>query len=67
MSLSSALLSAVSGLQAAQAQLQITSNNIANVNTLGYTRKSAQSQTLVTDGSVCGWAQRTLDSWDARS
>ena len=65
MSLSSALLSAVSGLQAAQAQLQITSNNIANVNTLGYTRKSAQSQTLVTDGSVSGVRlselQRTVD------
>ena len=65
MSLSSALLSAVSGLQTAQAQLQITSNNIANVNTLGYTRKSAQSQTLVTDGSVSGVRlselQRTVD------
>lgn len=65
MSLTSALLSAVSGLQAAQAQLQITSNNIANVNTLGYTRKSAQPQTLVTDGNVSGVRlselQRTVD------
>jgi len=53
MSLTLALQSALSGLNATQAALQVTSNNIANVNTVGYTRKVAQfaSQTLEGIGS----------------
>jgi flagellar hook-associated protein 1 FlgK len=65
MSLVGALLSAVSGLQTAQAQLQITSNNIANVNTAGYSRKTATPETTVIDGAVAGVrladVQRTVD------
>ncbi|MGE4221190.1 MAG: flagellar hook-associated protein FlgK, partial [Alphaproteobacteria bacterium] len=53
MSLTLALQAALSGLNASQAALQVTSNNIANVNTVGYTRKVAQfaSQTLEGVGS----------------
>ncbi|MFQ6017274.1 MAG: flagellar hook-associated protein FlgK, partial [Kiloniellaceae bacterium] len=65
MSLLGSLLSAVSGLQAAQAQLQITANNIANVNTAGYTRKTVTPETAVIDGAVIGVrlsdVQRTVD------
>ncbi|MEQ9327579.1 MAG: flagellar hook-associated protein FlgK, partial [Rhodospirillales bacterium] len=41
MSLTSALSTAVSGLQAAQQNLQLISNNVTNANTVGYTRKTA--------------------------
>lgn len=54
MSLIGALMTAVSGLQTAQAQLQITSSNIANVNTPGYTRKTATPETAVYDGQSAG-------------
>jgi len=54
MSLVGALMTAVSGLQTAQAQLQVTSNNIANVNTPGYTRKTATPETTVYGGEVGG-------------
>lgn len=47
MSLNTAMLTAVSGLQAAQQQMQITSGNVANANVEGYSRKSADPQTLV--------------------
>jgi len=39
---------ATSGLQTAQAQLRVTSDNIANVNTPGYVRKVADQGALVT-------------------
>jgi flagellar hook-associated protein FlgK len=39
MSLNLALSTAISGLSTAQAGLDVISNNIANVNTEGYTRK----------------------------
>jgi flagellar hook-associated protein 1 len=39
--LNSALLNAISGLSASQGALDATSNNIANVNTPGYTREEA--------------------------
>lgn len=39
--LSSALSIAVSGMEAAQGALEVTSNNIANVNTTGYSREVA--------------------------
>ena len=65
MSLVGALLSAVSGLQTAQAQLLTTSNNIANVNTPGYTRKTTAPETTVVNGTVTGVRladiQRTVD------
>jgi flagellar hook-associated protein 1 len=44
MSLSSGLFTAVSALEAAQGALAVTSNNIANVNTPGYSREVAELQ-----------------------
>lgn len=42
MSLTLALQTALSGLQANQTAMQVTSNNVANANTEGYTRKSVE-------------------------
>ncbi|HSR72582.1 MAG TPA: flagellar hook-associated protein FlgK, partial [Kiloniellales bacterium] len=65
MSLIGSLYSAVSGLQTAQKQLQVVSNNIANVNTEGYTRKIAAPESVVLDGQGAGVRlteiQRTVD------
>ena len=48
MSLTLAIQSAVSGLQSTQRALQVTSENIANVNTDGYSRKDVSfSQTTL--------------------
>ena len=46
MSLSAVLANAVSGLAVAQNALSVTSGNVANVNTEGYTRKLAQQAVL---------------------
>lgn len=54
MSLSATLLTASSGLQAAQASLRVVSDNIANVNTPGYVRKAVDQQPLVVDGRGMG-------------
>jgi flagellar hook-associated protein 1 FlgK len=54
MSLSIALQTAVSGLQAAQAQLRAVSDNIANVNTPGYVRKVADTAQRVVAGAGAG-------------
>ena len=59
MSLASALSIALSGLNAAQQALAVTSNNVANANTDGYTRKVPNQQTLVVGGEAVG--VRTLD------
>ncbi|HXA40067.1 MAG TPA: flagellar hook-associated protein FlgK [Phenylobacterium sp.] len=53
-SLSSALSAATSGLQAAQAALSAVSDNIANVNTPGYTRKTVVQQEQVVAGAGAG-------------
>src|SRR5262245_24243298 len=50
MSLTSTLRTASSGLNAAQAALRVTSDNIANVNTPGYVRKAVNQQPLVVNG-----------------
>jgi flagellar hook protein FlgE len=47
MSINSALLSGVSGLTANSAALAAISQNIANVNTVGYKRSQAEFQTIV--------------------
>lgn len=47
MSLSSALSVALSGLQVATSQLQLTANNISNAQTAGYTEKSADLSSVV--------------------
>ena len=52
MTLSIALFNAVSGLRLNQAALDVTAQNVANVNTEGYSRKiiqQARSVILVTD------------------
>jgi len=54
MSLNLALTSAISGLSTAQAGLDVISNNIANVNTEGYTRKQFVSESLVLGGQGAG-------------
>ena len=54
MSLSSTLLTASSGLNAAQASLRAVSDNIANVNTPGYVRKAVNQSSLVVDGAGMG-------------
>jgi len=50
--ISGLLNNALTGLQAAQSALQVTGNNIANVNTPGYSRETAVQSTLTP--SLCG-------------
>src|SRR6185437_1351078 len=54
MSLTLALTSAISGLSTAQAGLDVISNNIANVNTEGYTRKIFVPESVVLAGNGAG-------------
>ena len=54
MSLTIALRSALAGMQAAQAALQVVAGNAANVNTDGYSRKVVQQQTQVVNGNSAG-------------
>lgn len=54
MSLTVAMRTATSGLLAAQAGLRTVSDNIANVNTPGYVRKTVDQQPLVVNGSGMG-------------
>ena len=67
MSLSSALGAAMSGLNVSQAGIDVTSRNIANVGTPGYTRKVAQQTNLLAGGEGIGVrreaAQRQIDEF----
>lgn len=54
MSLSAALGNALSGLSTAQRALSVTANNVANVNTEGYSRKQANQATQIVDGQALG-------------
>ena len=54
MSLTVSLQSALASLQATQAALQVTSNNVANVNSDGYTRKTVSTQTQIVSGRASG-------------
>jgi flagellar hook-associated protein 1 FlgK len=54
MSLDIALNNALTGLRTVQSALQITSNNVTNANTDGYSRKSAQQVSLVLAGQGAG-------------
>ena len=54
MSLTIAMKTATSGLVAAQAAMRTVADNIANVNTPGYVRKTIDQQQLVVDGSGMG-------------
>jgi flagellar hook-associated protein 1 FlgK len=54
MSLTTVLSNASSGLQAAQMSLRAVSDNVANVNTPGYVRKTVQQQPLVVGAAGMG-------------
>ncbi len=66
MSLTIALRTALTSLQVTQSQLQVASNNIANVNTVGYTRKDQQASSVLLDsrgaGVRAGTIQRSVDA-----
>lgn len=53
-SINVAMSSAVSGLSANQVALSTTSNNIANANTVGYTQKRVNLETVKLDGQGAG-------------
>ena len=57
MSLSSAIGTALSGLNASQAGLDLVSRNIANANTTGYTRKVQQTTTQMAGSQGIGVSQ----------
>lgn len=54
MSLNSILNTALSGLSVAQSALNVTAQNVANVNTPGYTRESVQQEETATGGQGNG-------------
>ena len=54
MSINGILDSAVSSLHTYNAALQVTANNVANVNTPGFARREAQIQSQIVDGQVTG-------------
>ncbi len=54
MTLTLALRTALSGLSATQSALQVTSNNITNVNTEGFSRKQISLNTRVLSGTGAG-------------
>ena len=54
MSLNGIISNATSGLQAAQSGLRVTSDNIANVNTPGYVRKTLAQTSRVSNGVGAG-------------
>ncbi len=54
MSLNAIMNTASSGLQAAQTQLRVVSDNVSNVNTPGYVRKIAEQRTLTGQGLGSG-------------
>jgi flagellar hook protein FlgE len=51
MSLTGALFTGVTGLNAQSQQMAAISDNLANINTTGYKRVESRFSTLVTDGS----------------
>ena len=54
MSINSILSSAISGLSASQAGMQVVSTNIANVGTVGYARQTVSQSASVAGGTVNG-------------
>ncbi len=53
-SISNIMTIAQTALQAAQTQVQVTSDNVTNVNTAGYSRKTANQQEIVAGGQIDG-------------
>jgi len=66
MSLTIAMQSAISSLNAAQLALQVTSSNVSNANTPGYTRKTVDQETRILNGMGAGVlttnVSRTVDA-----
>ena len=54
MSLNAIMNTASSGLQAAQTQLRIVSDNVSNVNTPGYVRKVGEQRSMTSQGMGAG-------------
>ena len=54
MGLSAAMVSALSGLRATQAAVDLVAQNVANAETAGYTKKSIQRETIVVNGLSIG-------------
>ncbi|PZR33930.1 flagellar hook-associated protein FlgK [Caulobacter segnis] len=54
MSLNSVMATATSGMMAAQTGLRVTSDNIANVNTKGYVRKTISQSNMLSNGMGVG-------------
>lgn len=54
MSITSILLAGNSGITAAQTQIRVASDNIANINTAGYARKIANQESVVVGGVGIG-------------
>ena len=54
MAMATEMTTALAGMKAAQAQVQIAGRNIANVDTVGYTRKYAETKSLVLAGKGSG-------------
>jgi flagellar hook-associated protein 1 FlgK len=54
MSLSTAMMSALSGLRASQAGLDVVSNNVANAGSAGYTRKTLSHEAMVVGSTAVG-------------
>ncbi len=54
MSLNAIMSTASSGMQAAQTSLRVVSDNIANVNTPGYVRKTVSQSNLISNGMGVG-------------
>lgn len=63
MSLYGALFGGVSGLRAQSSKIGVISDNIANVNTIGYKQGSASFQTLVVNSSSAGSYQTGGCPW----
>ena len=61
MSMSAGFQTALSGMKVAQSQLDLVSRNIANVDTLGYTRKTAQQNTIVLAGFNAGVSMGNIE------
>lgn len=64
MSIESALYTALSGLRATQAQIQVVSSNVANVQTQGYSREVLPQETVVNSAAIgveTGIVQRVVD------
>ena len=61
MSLSSSISSALNGIRTSQGAIDVVSQNVSNVNTEGYSRKSYSQKTLVLSNGVLSGAVSNLD------